>query len=90
MILKKRDKYQRKLAYVFLPDETFFNAKLLHDGYANLLTIPPNVKYVDLFTTLAKEARENERDIWAKQEKEEEDLPVISWQEAGDYIGQRL
>ena len=46
---EKRDQYQRILAYVFLSDGTFFNAKLLHDGYANLLTIPPNVKYIDLF-----------------------------------------
>ena len=85
---EKRDKYQRILAYVFLPDGTFFNAKLLHDGYANLLTIPPNVKYVNLFKELVKEAREIERGLWAKQEEKKTDLPVISWEEAGNYIGQ--
>ena len=86
---EKKDQYQRILAYVFLPDGMLFNAKLLHDGYANLLTIPPNVKYVDLFKELAKEARENNRGLWDKPEKQdEEDMPLISWKEAGNYIGQ--
>ena len=88
--VEKKDKYKRILAYVFLPDGTFFNAKLLHDGYANLLTIPPNVKYVDLFIELAKEARENKRGLWSKPKKKEKDLPVISWKEAGNYIGQEV
>ena len=87
---EKRDKYQRVLAYVFLSDGTFFNAKLMHDGYANLLTIPPNVKYVDLFIELAKEARENKRGLWSKPKKKEKDLPVISWKEAGNYIGEEV
>src|SRR6056297_3321259 len=89
-MIPRKDKYQRVLAYVFLPDGTFFNAKLLHDGYANLLTIPLNVKYVDLFKELAKEDRENNRGLWDKPEKQEEDLTVISWEETGNYIGQEI
>ena len=62
--VQKRDRYNRLLAYVFLEDGTFLNAELLRQGYANIATFPPNVKYVDLFRRLAREARENERGLW--------------------------
>ncbi len=42
--IQERDKYGRILAYVFLEEE-FFNAKIIEDGYASVLIIPPNVKY---------------------------------------------
>ena len=61
------DKYGRLLAYVYLSDGTFVNAELLRQGYAQLLTIPPNVKYVDLFKKLQQEAREANRGLWAKR-----------------------
>ncbi|MGE5551536.1 MAG: thermonuclease family protein [Bacteroidota bacterium] len=41
-----------------------FNARLLIGGYAQLLTIPPNVKYVDFFTRFQTEARESKRGLW--------------------------
>lgn len=65
--VERRDKYSRLLAYVYLTDGTFVNAELLRQGYAQLLTIPPNVKYVDLFVKLQREAREAGRGLWGKQ-----------------------
>jgi micrococcal nuclease len=62
--VEKRDKYERLLAYVYLPDGTFVNAEIVRQGYASLLTIPPDVKYADLFAQLYKEARENRRGLW--------------------------
>lgn len=63
----RRDKYKRLLAYVFLEDGTFVNAELLRKGYARLLTFPPNVKYVDLFVKMQKEARDARRGLWGKK-----------------------
>ncbi|MCM8794841.1 MAG: thermonuclease family protein [Candidatus Omnitrophica bacterium] len=63
----RRDKYKRLLAYVFLEDGTFVNAELLRQGYAQLLTVPPNVKYTDLFVQCQKEAREANRGLWGKR-----------------------
>jgi len=60
----KYDKYDRLLAYVYLKDGTFVNAEIVKQGYASLLTIPPNVKYADLFLKLYQEARENRRGLW--------------------------
>lgn len=63
----KTDRYKRTLAYVFLEDGTFVNAHLIEQGYAVLLTIPPNVRYVDLFTRLQQVARESGRGLWAAE-----------------------
>jgi endonuclease YncB( thermonuclease family) len=61
---EKRDRYNRLLAYVYLKDGTFVNAEIVKQGYASLMTIPPNVKYADLFLRLYREARENRRGLW--------------------------
>jgi len=58
------DKYGRTLAYVYLQDGTFINAKLVKDGYANVMTIPPNVKYADTFLKLERKARNQKRGMW--------------------------
>lgn len=58
------DQYGRTLAYVYLEDGTFVNADLMRNGYAMLMTIPPNVKFADEFLKLQKEARANNRGLW--------------------------
>jgi micrococcal nuclease len=74
MDVAERDKYGRLLAYVWLsPPENdgeaevrakMFNAELLLQGYAQVMTVPPNVKYADLFAQFQREARENGRGLW--------------------------
>ncbi|WP_231955588.1 thermonuclease family protein [Aquiflexum balticum] len=61
----KYDRYKRTLAYVFLEDGTFLNAHLVENGYAMVMTVPPNVKYADLFVKLQNEARIQKRGLWA-------------------------
>ena len=39
-------------------------ARLLADGYAVLLTIPPNVQYADTFVELERQARGQETGLW--------------------------
>jgi micrococcal nuclease len=61
----KRDRYNRLLAYVYLKeDNTFVNAKIIEEGYASLMTIPPNVKQAQLFLQLNQEARRERRGLW--------------------------
>jgi endonuclease YncB( thermonuclease family) len=83
--VQKYDIYGRLLAYVWLssPKEIseqeirnkMFNAILLLEGYAQVMTVPPNVKYVDYFLKFQKEARENNKGLWgitiAKEEEKE-------------------
>ena len=63
--VQARDRYGRTLAYLWLlPQGILFNAELLRAGYAEVLTIPPNVKHVEHFLALAREAREGHRGLW--------------------------
>jgi len=62
----KKDRYGRTLAYVYMEDGTFVNAQLVKQGYAAIMTVPPNVKYADLFLQLQQEAREIKRGLWGE------------------------
>jgi len=63
--VEERDKYDRLLAYVYLADGTFVNEALLAQGYASVLTIPPNVKFADRFVRVQREARGAGRGLWS-------------------------
>ena len=62
--VRKSDKYGRLLAYLYLEDGTFINAKILEEGYGQVMTIPPNVKYADYFLKLQRQARESRKGLW--------------------------
>ena len=61
-----QDRFGRALAYVYLEDGTFLNGHLVKNGYASVMTIPPNVKYADYFVKLQREARLNKRGLWGR------------------------
>ena len=63
--VRKLDKYGRLLAYIYLEDGTFVNAKILEEGYGQVMTIPPDVKYADYFLKLERKARESGKGLWA-------------------------
>ena len=63
--VRTRDRYGRLLAYVWVGD-TMINAELVREGYAQVMTVPPNVKYQELFVTLQREARHAGRGLWLK------------------------
>ena len=58
------DRYMRTLAYAYLDDGTFINAELVRNGYATVMTMPPNVKYAKTFTELAANARKQKKGLW--------------------------
>lgn len=62
--VEPRDRYGRALAYVWLRDGRFFNLMLVEHGYAQVLTIPPNVDYAERFLKAQRRAREDERGLW--------------------------
>ncbi|MET0421529.1 MAG: thermonuclease family protein [Acidimicrobiia bacterium] len=60
-----RDKFGRRLAYVYRAgDGLFVNKSLVADGYAAPYRYPPNVKYADEFSALGATARENGVGLW--------------------------
>ena len=61
----ERDKYGRLLRYVFLLDRTNFNKLMISQGYAHEYTYKGNpYRYQLEFIQSAKEARENNKDLW--------------------------
>lgn len=58
------DRYARLLAYLWTDDGRMVNEELVRQGYAMVLTIPPNVKYVDRFLWAQREARAASRGLW--------------------------
>lgn len=64
--VSETDRYGRLLRYVYV-DDVMVNAILVQDGYAQVSTYPPDVKHVDLFLKLQREAREKNRGIWSAE-----------------------
>lgn len=61
--VQSRDRYGRLLAYVWVGN-VMVNAELVRLGYAQVMTVPPNVRYQALFLKLQREAREAARGLW--------------------------
>ena len=62
--VRARDQYGRLLAYVWTGD-LMVNAEVVRLGYAQVMTVPPNVRYQALFLKLQREARAAGRGLWA-------------------------
>jgi micrococcal nuclease len=64
--VEARDRYGRRLAYVYRArDGLFVNAELVRRGYATAATFPPNVAHADEFAELARAARQDGRGLWS-------------------------
>lgn len=65
MDVSERDKYGRLLAYLWVDDQ-MFNEMLLEKGLARVAYVyPPNVKHVDRFREIQKQAQEKGIGIWS-------------------------
>ena len=63
--VEARDRFDRLLAYVYrAEDDLFVNRQMALDGYADVLTFPPNVAHVADFIDAVREAREAGRGLW--------------------------
>lgn len=94
--VSETDRYGRLLRYVWLSQPTdvdsetevrakMYNARLLLEGYAQIATFPPDIKYVDMFTKFQREARENNRGLWGYEQTV--NTPVQQIKTTGKYIG---
>lgn len=68
----KRDRYGRLLGYVWRREfksagqSIMINEEIVRAGYANVLTIPPNIKYQERFLKAFKDARLHRRGLWSQ------------------------
>ena len=61
---EERDRYGRLLAYVWLPGGRMLNRVMVDKGYAQQLTIPPNVQFAHVFRAGARAARRAGLGLW--------------------------
>lgn len=62
------DKYHRLLRYIYLPLDNgqtlFVNDYLVREGFARVLTYPPDVKYNEEFRNAENEAKMGKKGLW--------------------------
>jgi len=63
--ISETDKYGRSLYYVYVGD-IFVNDYLLKNGFAKVMTVPPDVKFEDEFVSSEAYAKANALGLWGK------------------------
>lgn len=87
--VEPRDRYGRLLAYAYLEDGTFVNAHLVEQGYAQVMTVPPNVRFTGRFIELQREARAAGRGLWAPKGDIEKEQAADGGVAEVQYVGNR-
>jgi micrococcal nuclease len=68
--ISERDRYGRLLADVWVERDgtwTFVDLELVAQGFAQVATFPPDVRYVDVLLTAEREARLAGRGLWGSR-----------------------
>lgn len=73
-----RDRHDRLLAYVYLPDGRMLNAELVRRGLARVLAIRPNLRHLERLIESQREAMERRSGLWGRPLKD-----------GGPYLGSR-
>lgn len=81
--VQERDQYGRLLAYVWIGNE-LFNETLVKEGYAQISTFPPNVKYVDVFRAAQEQARAQGKGLWGLDQTVTPSEPAAT---SGKFVG---
>jgi micrococcal nuclease len=71
---ERTDPFGRLLAYVYTEDGELFNEGLVREGYAQVFTVAPNVRYEDRFRAAQEEARTQGMGIWGLSPDEQSRL----------------
>ncbi len=64
---QNRDRYDRLLRYIWLPDGRLYNLEMIAQGYAYEYTYGVPYTYQHIFKQAEQTAREHERGLWAPQ-----------------------
>ena len=75
--VSETDRFGRLLRYVYV-DGRMVNETLVREGYAVASTYPPDVRYQDRFLAAEREAREDQRGLWASCGGADTPLPTAT------------
>ncbi len=65
--VSETDRYGRLLRHVYL-NGVWINKQMIDEGFAKLLTFPPDVEHVQIFKQAQKKARDAKRGMWANKD----------------------
>lgn len=63
--VERRDRYGRELVHLWSTDGRWVNGAMLADGFARVVTFPPNVAHTDAVLAAERSAREAGRGLWS-------------------------
>lgn len=88
--VSETDQYGRLLRYVYV-GETMVNEELLRRGLARVATFPPDVKYVDRFLAVQREAQAAGVGIWedAAPPADDTGLVIVGLNKRAEYVDLR-
>ncbi len=66
--IEERDKYDRRLAYVYVDGE-MVNRLLVGEGFAKVKRYPPNLRYQTSLRVAEKDARQAQKGLWSAKKK---------------------
>lgn len=84
--VSETDRYGRLLRYVFVGD-VFINDELVRQGFAHASAYPPDIKYQEQFIETEREARENNRGLWAACEAQPQNVEEIDRTDKVEKVG---
>ena len=81
-----KDRYQRSLAHIYLPNGTNIQQALLEAGLATAYTTPPNDQLSDCYRRSEQDARKARRGIWQLAQYQVKSVASLSNQDQGFHI----
>jgi len=65
---QQTDRYGRKLANLWLPNDSNLAAELLREGLGWMIAIPPNTRFIDCYQQAEKTARAADSGVWRQSD----------------------
>ncbi len=81
--ITERDSYGRLLRYVYTGD-LFINLEMVRRGYANVYTLPPDVRFAEDLLDAERYARENGLGLWAETKNDYSVRILLNFDAVGD------
>ena len=80
---EKQDRYKRQLAHVYTPDGINISNWLLEQGFARLMSIPPNVALANCYQKAEAQARSQSLRIWRLKRNQTQTVKSLSKRRKG-------
>lgn len=83
---ERHDRHGRTLAHLYLRNGSNVQARLLFDGLAMPLRIPPNIDLADCYERASQHAKAQSRGLWAFARYKTHDVSSLTGSERGFYF----